>query len=284
VATAGNRCSAPEYIRDKDMSSKPDDIVQPGSITIGIPVISRRAAKDWNVVLGFVEQALTCIARQTVPCRRVIVACHERPDVKIPEGLDVTFVEVDIPLPIFTFESELDKLRKCEVIGAKLREYGGGRLFLLDVDDLISDKFIEIVSAHTTKAALFRRGYFMDCITGTLAALPRFWRRCGSCAVVDWNVDELPEAPLSETPTEYRKFLNVRHFEWDVHFRNQNWTVADINEPIVAYTFNHGQNQSSTMKQSPMWRLYIYGGAFKLFSLKRARAEKVRAEFSMRLA
>jgi hypothetical protein len=226
-------------------------------ITVGIPIMSQKIAKDWPKICRLLQQVLNSLANQTVACDRIIIACHERPDISVPEGFKVEYVDVKFPYPKFTWEMELDRLRKLEEIGARHRQHGGGKLFLLDGDDLIDRDFIETAVNSPAKAVIAARGYKLDYANQRLAVLLRFWRRCGSCAVVDWTLDELPEEALGEADSVFRRFVDTRHWDWDSFCAKRGWTTEFINRPAVMYIVNHGQNESDVLaKPTWKWRLY----------------------------
>ena len=224
---------------------------------VGIPLLSSRVAKDWRRATTLLERTLRSLAAQKHCCSRVWIACHEQPDLRIPDNLNVSFVEVAFPPPRFTIEMEVDKLRKLEVIAGLHRKQGAGFLYLLDADDLLDSCFSEYILASKAKAVLVGRGYQLNAQTGNVTELPRFWRRCGSCAVVDWSIEDLPQTPLSDTGSVFRKFLDTRHFLWHSFFAEKDWLTEILKVPAVMYVVNHGQNDSEHLSRfSWRWRLY----------------------------
>ncbi len=234
------------------------DVARAGPpLTIGIPLLSQKVSPDWSKSCGLLEQALASIANQTVACERVLIACHERPVLKIPAGLDVEFIEVRFDYPRYSLDCATDQYRKKEEIGERHRRYGGGRLFFLDADDVIERNFVAAIARIEAKAIVLRRGYKLDCATDKVIVLPRFWRRCGSCAVVDWTRDELPEVAHAEAGSTLRDLLNVRHYNWPGFFEARGWPTAFVDEPLVMYVTNHGQNRSLIYSGiSLKWALY----------------------------
>ncbi len=240
--------------RTRDPSKHPGaPAVRP--VTVGIPLRSRRNTPDWATTCDLLAQTLRSVAAQSVPCARVIVVCHERPAVAIPDGLEVQFHEVSFDPPARPIEGWIDARRKQFAIGAHLREHGGGRLFLLDADDLIDDRLLATVDRSEAKAILLRTGYQFDETRGKVTLMPRMWRRCGSCAVVDWRSDELPDSREESGDSVYRQFNDTRHYDWPLQFKAWGWPTASIYRPLVLYVVNHGQNISATYA-SARWRLF----------------------------
>jgi hypothetical protein len=231
--------------------------VQGRPLTIAIPLLSQRIAKDWPKMCRLIQQTLNALANQTLKGTRVLIACHEIPDVQIPAGLDVEFISVGFDPPRFTWEMEVDKLKKQEVMGSVHRAAGGGKLFFLDADDLLDREFAATIAASTAKAQIIGRGYKLNHARQRVTVLPRFWRRCGSSVVVDWSVDELPKTPLTDQSTVYRRFLDTRHYEWPEFCLAQGWSLEYVQKPMVIYVVNHGQNDSDVLsKPSLRWKLY----------------------------
>ena len=229
----------------------------PFSWAVGIPLLSSNIAKDWLRVTELLERTLNSLAAQRHPCSTVWIACHERPKLAVPEGMIVKFITVDFPPPRFTIELEVDKLRKLECVGVAHRQNGAGLLYLLDADDLIDASFSEHLLASRAKAFLLGRGYRLDAQSTKITELPKFWRRCGSCAVVNWTVEELPLDVTSIVGSVFRQFLDTRHFAWDQFFRDRRWDYKTLDSAVVMYVVNHGQNDSELLSQfSWKWRLY----------------------------
>ena len=236
---------------------QPENVSAPRPWTVGIPLLSKEIARDWARVTVLLESTLRSLAVQKLPCSAVLIACHERPDVEVPAGLDVEFIHVDFDRPRFTIELEVDKLRKLEVLGSHHRARGAGLLYLLDADDVVRNDFSEQLALRTAKAILVGRGYKLNLQSGWIVKLPKFWRRCGSCAIVNWTRDELPVAPLTNIGSTFRRFLDTRHFLWHQFFSSNGWELQYILDPVVMYVVNHGQNDSEVLSRlSWRWRIY----------------------------
>lgn len=114
----------------------------------GVTLRSVAASKNWTHVVQDFHRTLRAICNQTDPDFRVIVACHEIPD--MPGGYDerVEFLQAGIPFPTNPHEMMQDKGYKLSMIGKRIREYGGGYTMIVDADDLISNRVAEYVNAH----------------------------------------------------------------------------------------------------------------------------------------
>ena len=149
-------------------------------------------------------------------------------------------------------------MRKTEVLGAELRARGGGWMFVIDADDFVSKDLAKTILASDAKAIVVRRGYRLDAMNNRYQPLSKLWGKCGSCAAVNWTMDELPEKPLSDNPPIFHEYCDTRHFSLHRFFQAQGWRWKFLDAPLVAYVINHGSNQSRVnTKTSLKWRLYF---------------------------
>lgn len=232
------------------------DLMAP-PLRIGIPLLSRRIAKDWAKIEGLLSRTLVSILNQTDQDFEVVIVCHEPPDV--PEMADprITVHSVDFDIPYFTWEMELDRLRKLEVIGSLHRERGAGTLLLVDGDDLIASTLVADIKAARTKAVLIGTGYRFNYTSKRLIKLPRFWKRCGSCAAVTWTEAEIAAVPFTDRHSVFHQFVDTRHHAWDRFIASRGWSCRLLSKPSAMYVVNHGQNESDVLANATWkWRLY----------------------------
>jgi hypothetical protein len=233
-------------------------------ITFGIPVMSSRVAKDWPSIERLLAATLRSVFNQTGAEVRVIIACHERPQIEEVADRRVTVLPVDFDVPRFRWEMELDRMRKMEVIGSELRARGGGWLFALDADDLVARDLAKSIQASATKAVIVRRGYKLDAKAARYQLLNKFYGKCGSCAAVRWETSELPERPLSDNPPVYHEYVETRHYLIPRFFTDRGWTWTFLDEPLLAYVVNHGSNESDILSTlSLRWKLYYMTQRYK---------------------
>jgi hypothetical protein len=226
-------------------------------MTFGIALMSKRVAADWPSVEKLLAATLRSVFNQSVPIR-VIIACHEAP--RIDEALDrrVTIQHVDFDIPRFRWEMEIDRMRKAEVLGAALRARGGGWMFLLDADDLVSRDLGKGVLESGAKAVVVKRGYRLDARTNQYQRLGKLWGKCGSCAAVRWDVSELPVTPLADNPPLFHEYCDTRHYKLPQFFSGRGWNWKFLDAPLVAYVVNHGSNESALLKTTSLkWELYF---------------------------
>ena len=181
-------------------------------VTFGIPLMSSRVARNWPSTEKLLAATLRSVLNQAGAAIRVIVACHERPDIEEIRDDRVTLSQVGFDIPRFRWEMEIDRMRKLEVLGAELRARGGGWMFILDADDYVSKDLARTIGLIDAKAIMTRRGYRLDAKTGRYQELAKLWGKCGSCAAVRWDVSELPQTALADNPPIYHEFCERRHY------------------------------------------------------------------------
>ena len=149
-------------------------------------------------------------------------------------------------------------MRKAEVLAAALRARGGGWMFLLDADDLVSRHLGTTILESGAKAVVVKRGYRLDARTGQYQNLRKHWGKCGSCAAVRWDPSELPVTPLADNPPLFHEYCDTRHYRLPQFFSGRGWNWKFLNPPLVAYVVNHGSNKSDFLStQSWKWALYF---------------------------
>lgn len=227
-------------------------------MTFGIPLVSKRVARDWASVERMLSTTLASVFNQVDVQVRVIIACHEPP--AIPEIADerVTVRQADFDIPRYRWEMQIDQMRKMEVAGAELRARGGGWMFFVDADDFVSRSLSKTILESEAKAIVVRRGYRLDAMNNRYQSIAKLWGKCGSCAAVNWTVDELPEKPLSDNPPIFHEYCDTRHYSLHQFFEARGWRWKFLDTPLVTYVVNHGSNQSlANQKTSLKWKLYF---------------------------
>lgn len=118
-------------------------------IYFGIPLKSKPSSNDWDIVTKLFNRALKSLYNQTNPNFKIIIACHEIPDLTMRYDERVEFIQVNTQYPINLRDQMIDKGYKVHAIAKKVREYGGGYLMLCDADDLYSCRLSEFVESNS---------------------------------------------------------------------------------------------------------------------------------------
>jgi len=211
--------------------------------TFGIPVRSQVTAKNWGTVCQLFEATLNTVLNQTDENLRVIVACHELPEVSAISDPRVVIAEAPFPRPSSLLDQMVDKGRKWRLIGATLRTLGGGYLMPLDADDLVSNRLVAFArrDAHPN-GYILREGYEFDVGKRRMRVAPRFNRLCGSSAIIRFDADELPQSFDEESSCYFSRFGN--HIYWEDVAAAAGRPLKPLPFRGAVYVMNNGENHS----------------------------------------
>lgn len=160
-----------------------------------IPLMSKKVAKDWNMVSTLFNRTLWSCYNQTDSNFRIIVACHEIPELTRKYDDRVEFIQVteeEAPIPKTQDEKMIDKGYKTHTLAMRLRKLGGGYAMMVDADDLVSCHLAEYVNEHPHENGFYvKTGYVYFVGDDYMKVLPKF--SSGSACIVNYAVDDLPE-------------------------------------------------------------------------------------------
>ena len=158
----------------------------------GIPLRSKHSSKNWNVVSEMFNNTLRSIYNQTNSNFKIIVACHDVPDINFSIDSRVEFHQVEIPVPNNLNEQMKDKGYKVHLIGKIIHDYGGGYTMIVDADDLISNRICEFVHKNygKTDGWYVKTGYMYYHDSKKLSIAPKF--PSGSNFICFYNQSDLP--------------------------------------------------------------------------------------------
>lgn len=160
-----------------------------------IPLMSKKAAKDWGMVSTLFNRTLWSCYNQTDPDFKIIVACHEIPELTKNYDDRVEFIQVtekECPIPKTQDEKMIDKGYKTHTLAIRLRELGGGYTMMVDADDLVSCHLAEFINKHLDKNGFYvKTGYVYFVGDDYMKVLPKF--SSGSACIVNYSVNDLPD-------------------------------------------------------------------------------------------
>lgn len=247
-------------------------------IYFGIPLRSKRAANDWEKVSMFFNRTLWSVYNQTDPDFRIIVACHEMPELTHQFDERVEFVQVDAPIPANKAEMMLDKGYKVHTIAMRIREYGGGFTMMVDADDIQSNRIAAYVNTHQdANGFVAHNGYYYHVGDSYIKKGHKFPN--GSSTIVKYSVDDLPSEYYPQTTAgddSNPHIIRKRHGDIPR-------ICAQLGRPLQPLPFiasiyvretgdNHslmGKNESNwrVLEQKLMPRIYMKDALRKEFSI-----------------
>jgi hypothetical protein len=155
-----------------------------------IPLKSSRVSTSWTRVSQLFERCLKSVCNQTSPNFRVIVVCHEKPDIQFSHP-QVEYLEVDFPLPGANQRSKrVDRGRKLLTGLAHATQFNPCHIMAVDADDCVNQYLAEFVERNSQgdgwfidKGYIYREGQKLI-----------YWRRkdfsqvCGTGIVIKSNL------------------------------------------------------------------------------------------------
>lgn len=214
------------------------------AFSFAIPLRPRATAQDWSRVCQLLNHTLLSVLRQDDADFSVLLACHELPEIPTIADPRVTVLFSDRAHPTTFDEQMADKAQKKRICTAALKARGGGYLMFLDADDMVSRKLVCFVRTHPSKFGyVIDQGYHYDSKTGNYHRLNAFDKRCGSCAIFRFLVDDLPDDPNDPSRTISDRFGN--HIEWRDIARRLGRGLEPLGFPGAVHVVETGENVSA---------------------------------------
>jgi hypothetical protein len=230
-------------------------MANPISFTFGIGLIAKRRARDWELVQSLLRLTLASVLAQTDQDYRVVIAGHDRPRA-MPDDARFRFLPVDWPADR-PDEHNSDGGMKKYRIGEDLLERGGGLLMLLDADDWVDRRLVELARTRIGQShvgGIIEDGYATDMQTLKALRLPDrrafdigFQRICGSSVI--GRLDPEAADPLRRDPCH-----NLgSHHQWPEASKAKGVPLARL--PVVGnYLINTSENHSESHGPHDHWR------------------------------
>ncbi|WP_199314308.1 glycosyltransferase family A protein [Planktothrix sp. FACHB-1365] len=167
-----------------------------------IPLKSSKVSKSWELVSKLVERTLKSICNQTSPDFRVIVVCHEKPQIEFNHP-NISYIEVDFPIPEQDLKSKrLDKGRKILWGLIEGRQFNPSHTMIVDADDCVSKHLAGFVNQNPQNNGWFvNKGYVYQ--PGSKFIYLRrkaFNKLCGTCNIIKYELHNLPDDISQDYP------------------------------------------------------------------------------------
>lgn len=167
-------------------------------IVFSITLRSKLVAKEWSYTCRLLERTLSSIYNQADSNFKVILVCHERPELQ-SDYPDLIYHQVDFPAPQRVYsEMVLDRNVK-ELIGRRMAKSMNAEFIMnIDADDCISkniSKYLNQKNDEPIADILFvDKGYIYYEKLNKFIARSGFYRFCGSALAVRSEYCEAPES------------------------------------------------------------------------------------------
>lgn len=249
-----------------------------------IPLMSKGAAKDWDTVSTLFNRTLWSCYNQTDPDFKVLVACHEIPELTHSYDRRVEFIQVnekDAPIPVTPKEKMVDKGYKTHTLAMRLRELGGGYAMMVDADDLVSNRIAAYINKHPNQNGFYvKTGYVYFMGDDFMRVMPKF--SSGSCCIVNYGISDLPSeypAVMTDNNDDNEWIVRKNHGGVARACKEMGRPLAPLPFKGAVYVLGTGENHSlcgKTSKYQTKLREVI-----QMFTVKRKIGGGLQKEFSI---
>lgn len=161
-----------------------------------VPLKSMQASTSWEQVSNLFERCIKSICNQTSANFRVIVVCHEKPNIDFSHP-SIRYLEANFPPPqnLDLLSKRADSERKI-VTGLKAaQEFEPCHVMKVDADDCVSKYLAEFVAQQPqANGWVINRGYeYKDGSRFIYLRKNNFHIHCGTANIIKYELLEFPE-------------------------------------------------------------------------------------------
>jgi hypothetical protein len=238
-----------------------------------IPLKSSQVSKSWERVTQLFERCLKSVCHQTSPNFRVIVVCNEQPQINFNHP-QITYIEVDFP-PINDTNpiarGDTDKGRKILKGLIYACQFKPTHTMAVDADDCVSKHLAELVEQNPDSNGWFvNKGYkYQEGSKYIYIKRNNFYRMCGTCNILKYELNDLPENPEYNRGYGYYKYY-IDHAKVRNILATRKTHIKPLPFAGAVYTVDNGEN--------------LFYGQMKLqFSMinRKLLNQSIRDEFSL---
>ena len=165
-----------------------------------IPLKSSTVSSSWSRCCLLFERCLRSVCAQTSDNFRVVVACHEKPEI----GFDhphVNYIQVDFPPPNLSNSSygqvkgsgDVDKAKKILTALTYAQKFNPNHIMVVDADDCVNQNIVEFVDRHIECDGWYlKQGYVYEEGKNFLYLNTKnFYQSCGSSIIIKYSLSPL---------------------------------------------------------------------------------------------
>jgi hypothetical protein len=260
-----------------------------------IPLRSAQVSSSWKQVCLLLERTLKSVCNQTCSEFKVIVVCHEKPDIQFNHP-SVSYLCVDFPAPVETAEraddqalirKRYDKNRKLFLGLVEAQSFNPSHAMLVDSDDLVSRNLAEFVKNNPHSNGWFvNQGYEYEEGTDLIKPRKNLHQRTGTSHIIRFEALKADlSKDLSEIDDQYLAHQAI--VPWMASRGNP---LAPLPFAGSIYITNNGENiwaqkgnffqRRFTLKSL----VRFYGGKLNKFLITRPLTEPICDEFGLYLS
>ncbi|MDN4866193.1 hypothetical protein ACFX4N_29540 [Priestia sp. YIM B13551] len=214
-------------------------------IAFGISLKSKKVSRNWNKVQKNLSNTLKSIFRNTDQHFRIIIAGHNKPNIKELNDKRVKWLPVKFSSPTSPKGFSQDKMRKRRVIGEYLYKIGfHGYFMAVDADDWIHHRFVEYIRSQPfSDAFILEKGLITNIGRKEIWEMGEFYKRCGTNALFYFSKKDFPN-PKKKKANPFNILTLKAHPKSPERLKKLNKKYKMINLPFVIWVLSHGDNNS----------------------------------------
>jgi hypothetical protein len=213
-----------------------------------IPLISKRASRDWGQVESLLNGTLGSILNSTSQNYQILIACHDVPNTQYNNSNKIKYLQAEFPPLMGQNRPMLDKIFKLKMIGLEIRKNTNNCFIMLtDADDLVSNKLVEYVNIDQDNYGYYiYKGYELEYSLKRLRYCPRYHRLCGSSIILRISESDLPVSlDQKEEDNYFNKMIYAGHRYCEPISKSLNRPLKKIPFAAGVYIINNGENHSA---------------------------------------
>ncbi|HXV24965.1 MAG TPA: glycosyltransferase family A protein, partial [Alphaproteobacteria bacterium] len=225
------------------------------TVFFGIPLKARATAKNWDWTVRDINRTLASIYNQTNPNFRILVGCHDVPDLLIPTDERLEFIQVDSTTPDLNKEPRSnfpDKELKLRRVSNRFRELGGRWFMPLDADDLVSSQLVQFVLCNPNpNGFIARHGYIFNQESWMMALVPQpkiypaSFDRLAGCTIFRFEEEDFLAANQFGPQSRFDRYISSQdHREFWQMSLQENRPLHPLPFPAFVYVLNTGDNHT----------------------------------------
>ena len=222
-----------------------------------VPIKSPKVSSSWQSVSIVFERTARSICQQTHPNFKVVVVCHEPPNMGFTHPNLEYILADDLPIPETWDQKHGDKMYKFVRGIRRAKSLGCSHVMLVDSDDCISNRLVEyMVDKTDSPGYFFNKGYFYKDNSRTLRLVPKqFHKICGTSHIINSKFYDISDAELNQLPDQIHSRSKLPKHIHDLYYahghfvngvRSKGGTLNPLPFPGSAYMLGNTENISLT--------------------------------------
>jgi hypothetical protein len=215
-----------------------------------VPLKSPEVSKSWQLTCQLFERCVRSICNQNSPEFRVVVVCHEKPEIEFNHPY-IHYVKVDFPLPKhknIIARGLTDKGRKVLMGLTYAYQFNPTHAMLVDADDCVSKNLAALVNNSVESNGWFvNSGYkYQEGSKYIYLKRKNFYRMSGTANIIRFDLLDLPELPEYNRGYGYYKFY-LDHQKVRDYMRQKGTPIKPVIFPGSVYILGT-ENMSGNVK------------------------------------